>query len=63
MKEWILKHPILTFLLADSVITGLFKTISLFAPKREDIPKEEASEEDPEANLTVQIEANKEESK
>ena len=63
MKEWIMKHPILTFLLVDGAIAGLFKTITAFAPKREDIPKEEAAEEDPEANLTVQIDANKEESK
>lgn len=63
MKEWIMKHPILTFLLVDGAIAGLFKTIQSFAPKQEDIPKEEAAEEDPEANLTVQIDANKEESK
>lgn len=63
MKEWILKHPILTFLLADSLIAGLFNTIRAFTPKTEDVPKEEAAEEDPEANLKVQIEANKEESK
>lgn len=59
MKEWIMKHPILTFLLVDGAIAGLFKTIQSFAPKQEDIPKEE----DPEANLTVQIDANKEENK
>lgn len=63
MKEWILKHPILTFLLVDGAITGLFNTIRAFAPKQEDAPKEEVAEEDPEANLKVQIEANKEESK
>lgn len=63
MKEWIMKHPILTFLLVDGAIAGLFKTIAAFAPKQEDIPKEDALEEDPEANLTVQIDANKEENK
>lgn len=33
MKEWIMKHPILTFLLADSLICGVLNTIRSFAPK------------------------------
>ena len=33
MKEWIMKHPILTFLLADSLICGVLNTIRAFAPK------------------------------
>lgn len=27
MKEFILKHPIISFLLADSIITGVFNTV------------------------------------
>lgn len=56
MKEWIMKHPILTFLLVDGAVTGLFKTIRAFAPNQEDIPKEETTEDDT-------VEENKEESK
>ena len=59
MKEWIMKHPILTFLLVDGAVTGLFKTIRAFAPNQEDIPKEEATDNDSDAS----IEENKEESK
>lgn len=59
MKEWIMKHPILTFLLMDGVITGLFNTIRTFAPNQEYIPKEEATDTDSDAS----IEENKEESK
>jgi hypothetical protein len=34
MKEFALKHPILTFLLADALICGVFNTIRSFAPKK-----------------------------
>ena len=34
MKEFALKHPILTFLLADSLICGIVNTIRAFAPKK-----------------------------
>lgn len=38
MKEWILKHPIMTFLLADTAIAAvanIFKfTVAAFAPNR-----------------------------
>ena len=37
MKEFALKHPILTFLLADTLISGLFGTIRAFAGKNEDV--------------------------
>lgn len=47
-----MEHPIMTFLLADSLITGLLKCISCFAPNRE--------QEDPEDVLVEKIE-NKEE--
>lgn len=40
MKEWIMKHPILTFLLVDGVITGLFNTIRTFAPSRTEVTVE-----------------------
>lgn len=47
-----MEHPIMTFLLADSLITGLLKCIACFAPNRE--------QEDPEDVLVEKIE-NKEE--
>ena len=38
MKEWILKHPIMTFLLADTAIAGVINlvkyTVAAFAPNR-----------------------------
>ena len=37
MKEFALKHPILTFLLADTLISGLFGTIRAFAGKNKDV--------------------------
>lgn len=58
MKEFMLKHPILTFLLADSLIAGLFNTIRAFAPKNPEAEKEE--NDDPEEGLAKSIE-NKEE--
>lgn len=58
MKEFMLKHPILTFLLADSLIAGLFNTIRAFAPKNPEAEKEE--NDDPEKDLAKSIE-NKEE--
>ena len=47
-----MEHPIMTFLLADSLITGLLHCIACFAPKR--------GQEDPEDVLVEKIE-NKEE--
>ena len=73
MKEWILKHPILTFLLVDGALTGIFNTIRAFAPvtttvttettvttKEEKSQAEDEDENDNEATLRKQIE-NKEE--
>lgn len=34
MKEFALKHPILTFLLADVLICGVFNTVRAFAPRK-----------------------------
>jgi hypothetical protein len=45
MKEWIMKHPILTFLLADSLICGVLNTIRSFAPKNTAPASEETTEE------------------
>jgi hypothetical protein len=53
-----LKHPILTFLLADAFMTGLFSTIRAFAPKNPEAEKEK--DEDPGEDLAKSIE-NKEE--
>ena len=58
MKDFIMKHPIITFLLADAFMTGLFNTIRAFAPKNPEAEKEE--NEDPEEDLAKSIE-NKEE--
>ena len=65
MKEWILKHPILTFLLVDGAMTGIFNTIRAFAPVTTTVTTEttattEEDENDNEATLQKQIE-NKEE--
>lgn len=48
MKEFALKHPIITFLLVDGIITGLFNTIRAFAPNSDthDSGESEATEED-----------------
>ena len=48
MKEFALKHPIITFLLVDGIITGLFNTIRAFAPNggTQDTDESEATEED-----------------
>lgn len=65
MKEFALKHPIITFLLVDGLLTGLFRTIQAFAPngeKAEDEKSEEdKSENDPEEDLAQHI--SKEETK
>ena len=45
MKEWALKHPILTFLLVDNVIFGLLNTIRAFAPKQMAPASEDATVE------------------
>ena len=45
MKEWALKHPILTFLLADSLICGVLNTIRSFAPKQTVPASEDATVE------------------
>lgn len=58
MKDFIMKHPIITFLLADAFMTGLFNTIRAFAPKNPESEKEK--DEDPEEDLAKSIE-NKEE--
>lgn len=58
MKDFIMKHPIITFLLADAFMTGLFNTIRAFAPKNPEAEKEE--NDDPEGDLAKSIE-NKEE--
>lgn len=55
MKEFALKHPILTFLLVDGVIAGLFRTIQAFAPNGEKAEDEEKSVADPEEGLVQQI--------
>jgi hypothetical protein len=65
MKEWILKHPILTFLLVDGALSGIFNTIRAFAPVSTTVETEttvttEEKENDNEAALQKQIE-NKEE--
>lgn len=46
MKEWMLKHPIMTFLLADTLITGVLKCIACFSPnyKVEEEEKEEKAD-------------------
>ena len=54
MKEFMLKHPIITFLLADAFMTGLFNTIRAFAPKNQEAEKEEGK--DPEEDLAKSIE-------
>ena len=45
MKEWIMKHPILTFLLAGSLIGDVLNTIRAFAPKKTAPASEEATVE------------------
>ena len=59
MKEFALKHPILTFLLVDGVIAGLFRTIQAFAPNGESngekTEEEDKSVADPEEGLVQQI--------
>lgn len=63
MKEWALKHPILTFLLVDGLITGVLKTINAFAPKKTVSPAaEDAAEvtvEVPEVDVKVEEEETK----
>lgn len=49
MKEWALKHPILTFLLVDGLITGVLKTISAFSPRAKDGKENDAVE------MTVEV--------
>ena len=70
MKEWIMKHPILTFLLVDGALSGIFNTIRAFAPVSTTVETEttvtteekaqDEDENDNEAALQKQIE-NKEE--
>lgn len=65
MKEWILKHPILTFLLVDGAMTGIFNTIRAFAPAttvttEEEKASEEEDKNDNESALQRQIESKEE---
>lgn len=48
MKEFALKHPIITFLLVDGIIAGLFNTIRAFAPNSaaQTVDESGATEED-----------------
>lgn len=55
MKEFALKHPILTFLLASTLVSEVLGTIRAFAPG-----KAEAEEKDTE-NSEVTIETGEEE--
>lgn len=55
MKEFALKHPILTFLLASTLVSEVLGTIRAFAPG-----KAEAEEKDTE-NCEVTIETGEEE--
>lgn len=67
MKEFAMKHPIITFLLVDGLLTGLFRTIQAFAPNGEkaeaedEDEDEDKSESDPEEDLAQHI--SKEETK
>lgn len=46
MKEWAIKHPILTFLLADTIVAGIVNVIIAFAgPKAQVIEVEETENE------------------
>lgn len=56
MKEFALKHPILTFLLADTLISGLFGTIRAFAGKNQDVKAD--VDGDIEVNIADDEEAN-----
>lgn len=56
MKEWMLKHPIMTFLLADTLITGVLKCIACFSPNYKPEQKE-----DPEDALAEKIGKDEEE--
>ena len=55
MKEFALKHPILTFLLVDGIVAGLSQTIRAFAPGSEKAEEEDKPAVDPEENLAQQI--------
>ena len=46
MKEWIMKHPILTFLMVAGIASELFDTIRAFAPGGELEPEPEAKNEE-----------------
>ena len=63
MKEFAMKHPIITFLLVDGLLTGLFRTIQAFAQNGEKAEDNdgEKSVEDPEEDLAQHI--SKEETK
>lgn len=63
MKAFAMRHPIITFLLVDGLLTGLFRTIQAFAPKGEKAEDEdgEKPESDPEEDLAQHI--SKEETK
>ena len=63
MKEFAMKHPIITFLLVDGLLTGLFRTIQAFAPNGEkaEAEDEDKSVSDPEEDLAQHI--SKEETK
>lgn len=61
MKDFIMKHPILTFLLADTLIAGLFNTIRAFAPNQAPVAStEEEPENDAEDDLLNRIESKEE---
>lgn len=56
MKEWALKHPIMTFLLVDGLITGILKTVNAFAPKKTDSPAaEDGGEKNDAVEVTVEV--------
>ena len=61
MKEFIMKHPIITFLLADALLTGLFNTIRAFAPNQAAVSSgEEEKQDDAEGELIQHIDSKEE---
>ena len=44
MKEWAIKHPIMTFLLIDSAIAGIVNTIRFIAGAVKGVDVEEVKE-------------------
>ena len=60
MKEFVMKHPIITFLLADALLTGLFNTIRAFAPNQAASSGEEEKQDDAEEELIQHIDSKEE---